>query len=161
MLSWALALVRLWTALYTNGMPAELSAARRAEIASDLWEFEHAPVRPRGAPAALYVLLRLLRGVHDDLLWRAELMDLRSRRRRVGVWATAGIALVSALWLRASLTSVELPQLPRSPIDMQSWLMSPIPPPPPPPPPPPLGTIKPKPGVRHVFPPLPPPPPKR
>ena len=135
MLAWAFALVRVWTSLYTIGMPAPLADARRAEIESDLWEFEHALDRDDSQlPPFVHVLVRLLLGVPDDLLWRAELMDLRSRRRRTGVWIAAATAIiVTGLWLRESRQPLELPDLPRSP----SWPMKPMPPPPPPPPRPP------------------------
>jgi len=37
--AFAAAAVRLWTRLYTSGLPVDVRHARRAEIASDLWEF--------------------------------------------------------------------------------------------------------------------------
>jgi hypothetical protein len=141
MLRWALALVRVWTTLYTIGMPRPLADARRAEIESDLWEFEQHLRRPASdrsfIPAPVHVLVRVLLGVPDDLLWRAELMDLRTRRRRIGAWmATGAVLVISALWARSALQPSELPQLPRSPVKLQAWLNKPVPPPPPPPPPP-------------------------
>jgi len=137
MLAWAFALARLWTWIYTSGMPAALRDARRAEIESDLWESAHAS-DPTGTPtAALHVIVRLFRGIPDDFLWRAELMDLRTRRHRPAAWLTLGVTLLAAaLWVRAATAPLELPDLPSSPITIQAWLMHPVPPPPPPPPPP-------------------------
>ena len=70
LLSLATRLVRAWTRLYTLGLPRAERTARRAEIDSDLWEFEHDPDAPRGARAAAQVLARLLIGIPDDLAWR-------------------------------------------------------------------------------------------
>src|SRR6187549_123012 len=96
MLAWAFALARLWTWIYTSGMPAALRDARRAEIESDLWESAHAS-DPTGTPtAALHVIVRLFRGIPDDFLWRAELMDLRTRRHRPAAWLTLGVTLLAA-----------------------------------------------------------------
>ena len=159
MLQWTLALVRAWTALYTVNMPRALADVRRAEILSDLWEYTHDPHRAGDLIAACHVLLRLIRGVPDDVLWRMELMDLRSRRRRTALWLTAATAalLVPLLWVNAN-QGTSWPQLPRSPMRIDTWLMSAMPPPPPPPPPP-LGGVKR--AVNIPPPPLPPPAPRR
>src|SRR5262245_65960888 len=90
MLRLALALVRSWTALYTSGMPDGLRNARRAEIESDLWESQHDRRPESDLGVAVQMLVRLFRGLPDDLLWRVELMDLRSKRRRTGIWGLAG-----------------------------------------------------------------------
>ena len=160
MLAWAFALARLWTRLYTSGMPAALRDARRAEIESDLWESAHAS-GPTDAPAALHVIVRLFRGIPDDFLWRAELMHLRNRRRPAA-WLTLGVTLLAAaLWMRATTAPLELPDLPSSPVTMQTWLMRPVPPPPPPPPPPPEGYKRQLPPYRPQGRDLAPPPPPR
>jgi hypothetical protein len=129
----AAVLVRIWTRIYTSGMPPALANARRAEIESDLWEGAQLDDR---ILAAFVVLARLLRGVPDDLLWRAELMDLRSKRGRAGLWATtATIVLITGMWVHQLLQAPQLPDLPTSPMMIRVWLTRPMPPPPPPPPP--------------------------
>src|SRR5688500_16657696 len=64
--------VRAWTWLYTWGLPSHERAARRNEIASDLWEFESDVAGNHGVGATFQVLLRLLIGIPDDLGWRME-----------------------------------------------------------------------------------------
>lgn len=65
--------VRGWTWLYTLPLDRAAQCARRAEIASDLWEFQHDPTRHDGnVRSALHVLLRAALGVPDDLLWCCE-----------------------------------------------------------------------------------------
>ena len=59
MLRLALALVRLWTTLYTSGMPRGLRETRRAEIESDLWESQHDRRPESDAGVAAQMLLRL------------------------------------------------------------------------------------------------------
>ena len=61
-------LVRGWVRLYTLGLPLETRNARRTELDSDLWEQTYA-WGERG-PSSSGVLLRCLRGVPADLLWR-------------------------------------------------------------------------------------------
>ena len=65
----AVRVARLWTRVYTLGMPAELRAARLTEIESDLWECQHDPGRP-ARPAEM--IARVLLGIPDDILWRME-----------------------------------------------------------------------------------------
>jgi hypothetical protein len=161
MLRLALALVRLWTALYTHGMPEALRQTRRAEIESDLWESQHdrRPESDRGM--ASQMILRLFRGIPDDCLWRLELMDLRSRRRRTGVWlavTAGGLFLAFALWIGPAMTSATLP----TPPNLMIFVAAPPPPPlPPPPPPPPTPSPERSDRVDVEAPPPPPPPPVR
>jgi hypothetical protein len=139
MLRLALAFVRVWTTLYTSGMPPGLRETRRAEIESDLWESQHDRRPESDASVATQMLLRLLRGVPDDLLWRLELIDLRSRRRHTGLWLTAAASILVAfsLWVGPAMMPAELPQPP----NLMIFIAAPPPPPsPPPPPPPPPGT---------------------
>lgn len=66
------ALVRGWVGLYTRGLPAELRAARRDEIADDLW-CQHEEAAALGRPARSLdadMVLRLLFGVPADISWR-------------------------------------------------------------------------------------------
>jgi hypothetical protein len=141
MLRFALTIVRVWTTLYTSGMPDGLRETRRAEIESDLWESQHDRRPESNLGVGVQILLRLLRGIPDDLLWRVELMDLRRRRRRIGMWitATAGVVLWAALWVGSALTPSTLPQPPHPMVFVAG--PPPAPPPPPPPPPPPLPSV--------------------
>jgi uncharacterized protein (TIGR03435 family) len=68
-LNLAVRLVRLWTRVYTLGMSARIRDARLSEIDCDLWECQHDADRP-ARPGEM--LMRLLLGMPDDLLWRAE-----------------------------------------------------------------------------------------
>ena len=66
------ALVRGWVGLYTRGLPAELRAARRDEIADDLWcQHEEAAALGRSDRSLdADLALRLLFGVPADISWR-------------------------------------------------------------------------------------------
>lgn len=92
--------VRGWTRVYTLGMPAASAAARRAEIDSDLWEFEHDAAESHRS-AALHVLVRLIAGAADDLCWRVDrvtIADTLLLRRTVTLTALASVLLL-VLWL--------------------------------------------------------------
>ena len=134
MLRLAIATVRAWTRLYTWRMPPDLREARRAEIESDLWEFRQDAAHARGVGPAAHVLVRLLRGVPADLVWRTEHAVSGERSLRRNAALTATVLLVVVLWMFGSLRPSELPLLPAAPrpsVDVS------LPPPPPPPPPPP------------------------
>jgi len=142
-------LTRLWTRVYTFGMPDDVRESRRAEIESDLWEWRHdVGARGRGAPSEAHVLARLVRGVPDDLSWRLEQVVMP----RAAVWGmtASGLAVLAASgWLFVWIGDPEVPRPPAAPtLRMEAFL---APPPPPPPPPPRLG----------LPPPPPPPPPPR
>jgi uncharacterized protein (TIGR03435 family) len=64
--------VREWTRLYTWRMPPAFRETRRAEIESDLWEFQSDADGDPVVGSALHILLRLLIGIPDDLGWRLE-----------------------------------------------------------------------------------------
>lgn len=61
-----------WTAFYTRNLPRDLRDRRRSEIASDLWEHEHAALAAGEHPLAVAadILLRLVRGMAADVAWR-------------------------------------------------------------------------------------------
>jgi hypothetical protein len=123
---------RLWTAIYTCGLPAKLRAARRAEIDSDLWELQSDA--GRSGYVAASILVRLVLGLPNDLLWRMEFADRRARMRQsIAVAAGAAVALaLMVLWNGFMLLNQELPE-PASPA--MQFIAAPRPPPPPPPPP--------------------------
>lgn len=67
----AVAIVRAWTFLYTCIMPPAVRERRRAEIDSDLWELQQ-DFAARGLTSAVQLLLRLVLGLPDDLVWCVE-----------------------------------------------------------------------------------------
>ena len=107
----ALAIVRGWTRLYTARMQPTMRDARRAEIESDLWEL-HEDARRRGAtPAgiAVHMLLRLILGSVDDVVWRAEQATLPTHIVQEALWAGAAASLVFVWWLASALQAVSPP----------------------------------------------------
>ena len=98
----AISCVRRWTWLYTSRMPPVVRETRRAEIESDLWEFQCDAEDPRLA-SALHILLRLLIGVPDDLGWRVEqaaVADTLTPGRIALSARVAGAALfICAIWV--------------------------------------------------------------
>lgn len=133
-LGFASAIVRAWTHAYTWRLEAAVRDRRRAEIDSELWEFQQDP--ERGNYAALHVIARLLIGIPDDLSWRAELKATQRTPLRAGVriaaWTVATVVVFATLWILPLLTAQTLPPLP----DRPRVVMKAPPPPPPPPPPP-------------------------
>jgi hypothetical protein len=88
----AATVVRLWTRLYTAGLPDVTREIRVHEIESDLWESTHDPTRaPLRAP---HVVGRMLLGLGDDLRWRAA----RASRRGLAVGASMAGVLVLLSW---------------------------------------------------------------
>lgn len=63
------ALVMRWNQRLVRGLPAPAAEDRTAQITSDLWEQRSADPRPE-ARVTRSILLRALRGVPADLLWR-------------------------------------------------------------------------------------------
>jgi hypothetical protein len=112
----AIRIVRAWTRVYTWHLRPDLQARRRAEIDSDLWEFQQDPEPHRGASPARQIVLRLLRGMPHDLCWCVEQADVmhRSRHARLAGTAAAMSAtiaiLFAALWLLPALRPVALPR---------------------------------------------------
>jgi hypothetical protein len=87
-------------------MPVEVRMARRAEVASDLWDHREDGIE-QGVPAlvvASHMLLRTCAGVLDDLMWCYEVRDPTQRPRRftmelsprqarwTGILSVAGVA---------------------------------------------------------------------
>jgi hypothetical protein len=79
----------LWVDLYTRGAPEAVRVARRAEIASDVWE--HHAAMGTGPRVGLAVLSRCARGAPADLSWRAAQRSTRPSTR--GAARAAGLAL--------------------------------------------------------------------
>jgi hypothetical protein len=117
-MTFAAALVRTWTRVYTCSVPPVWAERRRAEIESDLWELQHDPDGARGLAPAVQVLGRLFSGIVDDVLWRLERTTLQDHvviRRAVTLAATC-VAL-SMLWgsSGAASRSAGCPAAPRKP----------------------------------------------
>ena len=130
MQSFAIALVRAWTRIYTWGMDPRAREARIAEIESDLWESVQSGDR------GVDILARLAFGIVDDLVWRTtdDLIRETSARRTAafGVIVTfATLAIVAALWFIDAARASQLPEPP----SLMHFVAAPEPPPPPPPPP--------------------------
>jgi hypothetical protein len=128
----AIALVRLWTRVYTAGLSPDLREARRAEIESDLWEFQQDPVADRDLHPSVHVLVRLMLGIPDDLRWRAVHASVGVRPMRTVAVLTAVVVLLTALWMFQAMRTGDLP-LPPAPRPRFTTTL-PAPPPPPPPP---------------------------
>jgi len=65
-------LARSWVCLYTLGLGPEVRAARRAEIASDLWEHRRDATATGATDFAAAVLGRMLAGMPSDVVWSVE-----------------------------------------------------------------------------------------
>ena len=91
-----------------------LRDARRAEIDSDLWEFEHDPELRRRA-AALHILARMTLGMPDDVSWRVANAPAVSRPARIIVLTTATALTLAAFWVYEASRPQPLP-LPPGPM---------------------------------------------
>lgn len=95
----AAAIARAWTWLYTLPLAPLERHGRRLEIASDLWESE--ADAGSSATAAAHVVVRMLLGVPDDLLWtvdrvctgRLAVRPLTVVRAAIAVGAMATVAV--------------------------------------------------------------------
>lgn len=95
----AAALVRLWTHLYTFGLPADVMTRRRAEIDSDLWEFQHDARTDRGLGTTGHVLARLVAGMPHDVAWRVEQDMVPGMLRRVAMVGATSTFLLIGVWV--------------------------------------------------------------
>lgn len=117
-MTFAVAVVRTWTRVYTWGTASAWAEQRRAEIESDLWEFQRDPDGAQGLAPAVQVLWRLCAGVADDIGWRLERTTLQDNVfiRRAVTLAAATVAL-SMLWGSSDATprAAGCPSAPRKP----------------------------------------------
>lgn len=101
-MTFAAQLTRTWVALYTAGLPEELTRARRDEIESDLWEQDLVGVTNGEA------LARLVLGMPADLLWRLEQRTSTSahpageRRTLMQTITSRGVPAFTALLILAA-----------------------------------------------------------
>jgi hypothetical protein len=87
----------LWVDLYTRGAPQAVRAARRAEIASDVWE--HRAAMGSGPRVELAVLSRCARGAPADLSWRAAQRITRPTARAAARATGLALGLLAYLLL--------------------------------------------------------------
>ena len=103
LLSLAVRCVRGWTRLYTWRMPAASRETRRAEIESDLWEFQCDEARDHALVSASHILLRLVIGIPDDLGWRVEQAAVAGTLAQRSIALSARVAgaavFICALWV--------------------------------------------------------------
>jgi hypothetical protein len=111
----AVAAVRLWTWLYTSGLPVEVRNERRAEIASDLWECTHDPDGADDLRRPFHILLRLVRGVADDLRWRLARDRVTTAAVRVGAALTVALLVFITWWVLDLMRTRVLPVPPDPP----------------------------------------------
>ena len=127
----AAALVRAWTFLYTCPLDSEVRDARRAEIASDLWEFQHDDANSGDISSALHVLTRLVFGIPDDVTWSVGAWMARTTTlARIAMLATAVALTLGAGWWWA-IGSDRRAVAPAA--GVRAFVGRPYPPPPPPP----------------------------
>jgi hypothetical protein len=102
----ATAAARVWTRVYTSGMPSIAMERRRAEIESDLWELCHDSDGEQRLSAASQIVWRLVAGIADDLTWRLEHTTFQDNVlvRRV-VTLAAAMMVLSMLWGSSDTTS--------------------------------------------------------
>ncbi len=96
-----------WTAAYTLGLAVAVRDARRAEIASDVWE-QHQESVADGLPLWRFVgsvFGRVVRGAPADLLWRVNVegpkMDIKIPFERI-----VGVLLLAMVVLLMITTSI-------------------------------------------------------
>jgi hypothetical protein len=110
----AIAIVRGWTRLYTWRLPAAAREDRRAEIESDLWEFQQDSHSYHGLNPAVHTLIRLLLGIPDDLQWRTAHAAPTGRTLRIAAALAAAVLLLAALEI---LDLMRPRRLPLPPVD--------------------------------------------
>jgi TonB family protein len=131
LLRFAVAAVRLWTGVYTSGLPPATADARRAEVESDLWESAHDPDPDIRSHLSLQIAARLLIGIPDDLGWRLEQEDVMTGSVRQSVaLALCAMGILGVLFVVWIAQPPFLPALPGAPVVTART----HPPPPPPPP---------------------------
>ena len=125
LLTLGVAVVRGWTRLYTLPLDPAAQDARRAEIESDLWEFQHDRSRHESSGhGAAHLLIRALLGMPDDLFWTCEQLPAHPCARRL--WVAVRIAVVgvaaSTLVVSARGPSVDLTHSLRVNVTSAGWL---------------------------------------
>lgn len=111
--AWTDSLVLRWNRVLVRGLPPSIADDRFAQIVSDIWEQRHAEFGSV-ARASRSILLRTLRGLPADLLWRhAALTTSRAagapapRHRHGGMKMTKNYNSSTKPWVH--LTDIEKP----------------------------------------------------
>jgi hypothetical protein len=96
LLTAAVRTVHAWTQFYTLPLDTAAQLARRAEIDSDLWEYQNDRSHDEsGGHRAVNLLMRAMLGMPDDLFWSCE--QWLDRARPPGLSATCKLAMVIAV----------------------------------------------------------------
>lgn len=85
----AVALVLRWCALYTRGLPGNVAADRRDELASDLHDHRVASLGPARSTFRRDALVRALLGIPADLSWRTHQRRIARSAREEEIAMTA------------------------------------------------------------------------
>lgn len=95
------ALTQAWVGWYTNGLPGEIRAVRRAEVDSDLHDHQRdAQDGGEGRLSiALEIVRRLVLGVPDDLGWRRETLRQHHGTAIEGRIGTMSITTNQMRWM--------------------------------------------------------------
>jgi uncharacterized protein (TIGR03435 family) len=99
----AVGCVHAWTRLYTWRMAPVFRDIRRAEIESDLWEFQSEVADDAALGSAIHILFRLVIGMPDDVGWRLEQSTVAGTATQESIVLTARLAgaafFMAALWI--------------------------------------------------------------
>jgi hypothetical protein len=100
--------VRWWVRLYTARLDPLVSSQRRAELESDLWEQSRWAMADQlhGLAFLISVWTRCLRGIPDDLAWRAERAALTASRTGSGRDTKALTGIATALGMALLLVVI-------------------------------------------------------
>jgi TonB family protein len=123
--------VRLWTTVYTAGLPAVRRDVRLEEIESDLWEAQRDSHGDPARSSALHVFVRLLSGIPDDLGWRLEQVNVMTRTTRMTALVVMAGGML-AIWVGIASWMARPASLP-APSLRPLRARAAYPPPPPPP----------------------------
>ena len=105
LLSLVIAVARMWTRVYTRGLPSTHADARRAEMESDLWELQRDAERGRVWSPSVQVIARLVLGAADDVGWRLEQVNAADSvpLRRTVAYMAAAVSMIGMFWMATGL----------------------------------------------------------
>jgi hypothetical protein len=102
-----IAVARMWTRVYTWGLPSMHADVRRAEIDSDLWELQRDAERGSVWAPAVQVVARLVLGVAEDVWWRMEQVNAADSvpLRRTVAYMAAALSMIGIFWMATGLVA--------------------------------------------------------